>query len=583
MTGSTFVEYDGLLRSDLTLTPRAKTTIEQLTLEIPLKPNWATLFHFWPGKWGSAYNSGALPPDGLSLPFKPFLWLGSEDGGLAWFMESDRGWSNADAKNVIEVKREKDAVVLRVRLIDKPTSVAEPLKYTVGFQATPVKPVPKDWHEWRVCHGASYGVESRPTRGSVALTYPALGRISLAQGTMEAWVTPTFDPQVKIENPASRGMYNREFFAVRLADGTIASLYWNIDDRGMRFYVKKGEQFPVLIGSHSDWKKDEPHHVALTWGAEARIYVDGRLLASKPFKGLLGDGNDQALDKAIIRFGGGLCDFILDEVRLSRVARADFDLTKPPAADAQTLLLDHLDGSVRGGTVDEGGAFVSAKFGQGLTLFLGGPPRTALDRAKERGVKTLVFHEHWTDIQNYTETTHEADLKRLVAACHERGIRLLLYFGYEMSNIAPEWPWYARECLTRSPDAPLPTKGGYHRQPEQYAFIVCYNSPWQDFLADGIQRVMDKYGVDGVYLDGTIEPWGCVNHRHGCGYQRPDGTWAPTYPIFAVRNLMKRLYAICSAKPGGMVNPHQSTCCTIPTLAFSHSYWDGEQFGSGEL
>jgi hypothetical protein len=83
-----------------------------------------------------------------------------------------------------------------------------------------------------------------------------------------------------------------------------------------------------------------------------------------------------------------------------------------------------------------------------------------------------------------------------------------------------------------------------------------------------------------VYLDGTIEPMGCANYRHGCGYKRPDGSYAATYPIISVRNTMKRIYAICMAKPGSHVNAHQSTCCTTPTLAFTTSYWDGEQLGS---
>jgi len=118
--------------------------------------------------------------------------------------------------------------------------------------------------------------------------------------------------------------------------------------------------------------------------------------------------------------------------------------------------------------------------------------------------------------------------------------------------------------------------------PEQRAYIVCYNSRWQDYFIEGISRALEDYGFDGVYLDGTIEPWGCANERHGCGYRTLDGSLKATYPIFAVRELMKRLYTIIQSK-GGIVNAHQSTCCVTPTLAFCHSYWDGEQFQGGEL
>ena len=129
-------------------------------------------------------------------------------------------------------------------------------------------------------------------------------------------------------------------------------------------------------------------------------------------------------------------------------------------------------------------------------------------------------------------------------------------------------------------------KGGYPifhylPQPEQSSWRVCLRSPWQDFLAAGVARVMEEFGVDGVYLDGTEYPFGCCNTEHGCGALWPDGSITPTYPIFGVRNAMRRIYSVVrSRKRDGQVNIHNSTCMTIPTLEWGTSYWDGEQFGS---
>ena len=100
---------------------------------------------------------------------------------------------------------------------------------------------------------------------------------------------------------------------------------------------------------------------------------------------------------------------------------------------------------VPGGAVSDG-RFEAARFGRGLCLSRG-KTVTMLDQLASRGVRTICFHEHWTDIQNYTSTTHEKDLESLVAACHEHGIQLLLYFGYLMSDIAPEWSKYHEQCL----------------------------------------------------------------------------------------------------------------------------------------
>ncbi|MCC6442747.1 MAG: hypothetical protein IT210_04720 [Armatimonadetes bacterium] len=370
------IEYDGMMQVDVTLIPPAqpKAKLTSLCLEVPLKKAFASLYHHWPGQWGSAQNSGAVPEGGMVLPFKPLFWLGWEEGGLSWFAESDRNWQPADAARALEVVPEGDAVVMRLRLLDSPPA-RMPVSFTFGFQATPVKPLPKDFHEWRICHGASYEI-------------------------------------------------NRQ----KVADGSA---------------------------------------------------------------------------------------------------------------------------------------------------------RTILDRAAELGVKTLIFHEHWTPVQNYWRASEDEEkpLRRLIDDCHKRGIRLLLYFGYELSTLAPEWAAESDKVLTKSPDGSL--TGGYSRWPQQRDYIVCLQSEWRDKLVEGMIEAADKYGFDGVYLDGTVEPWGCANEAHGCGYRSIEGRKA-TYPIFGVRALMSRLYEAMHDK-GKLVNAHQSTYCGTPTLGFAHSYWDGEQFMSGEL
>jgi len=314
-----------------------------------------------------------------------------------------------------------------------------------------------------------------------------------------------------------------------------------------------------------------------------------------------------------VLLGSGVSQFDVDEIRISDLARDPADMAGGPyEPDERTRLLDHLDetftpdGKRRtapavgralrpppdevGGLPGVGGQFTEGRFGQAFTLWQPGPATTVLDRLAQLGVRTIVFHEHWTDIQDYPNPAtvtlseakglevdpdgHGAQLRKLVQACHEHGMRLLLYFGYEMSNIAPEWPLYSDECLV------APRAGGYHRLPEQNDYIVCYRSPWQDYVAAGIAHMMDAYDIDGVYLDGTANPWGCANTAHGCGYERPDGSAGTTYTFFATREMMRRIYTVVkSRKPDGLVNVHQSTCMTIPSLAWATSYWDGEQFG----
>ena len=63
-------------------------------------------------------------------------------------------------------------------------------------------------------------------------------------------------------------------------------------------------------------------------------------------------------------------------------------------------------------------------------------------------------------------------------------------------------------------------------------------------IAAHLEKLVEEYGIGGVYLDGTSEPCGCTNTAHGCGFQRPDGSIGPTYPIFDTREMMKRIYTI---------------------------------------
>lgn len=588
--GAVTVEFDGMIRSHISLLPVGGTaTIDRLVLEIPIVAAHAKYLYHWPGKWGSAMNAGALPKEGYQGPFKPVFWLGDEWRGLQWFCESDRNFFNAKSDEVIEIRPQADVVLFRVNLITQPQSVRQPLEYTFGFQATPVKPMEPDAWDYRICHLGRYGLEDDPFVPNTSLSYPGQGHWDPRQGTFECWVRPHFNTAVDVKpgDPA-RGKFNRNLLDVDLPGGGHVGFYWNVDDRGMRLYYKQGQAYPLMLSARCDWQPGDWHHVAFTWGETTRMFIDGKQVAERPHQGTVSGSTSGAR----IVLGESPCEMDLDEVRISSEPRETFDLATAPTADAATLLLDRFDQADAPGAVAatspaeglpgkvEGGLLREGKFGRALSLAVpDGEPHTMLDFLRQAGVRTICFHEHWTDIQAYTKTTHGEKLHTLVDACHQRGLQLLLYLGYELSDAAPEWDRWQQQCLVQ------PRRGGYKRKyepgSEQTAYIVCYRSAWQDFIADGVDRLMREYDIDGVYLDGTSEPWGCANLRHGCGHTRPDGSVGTTWPMFDTRSMMRRIYTIVkSHKPDGQVNVHQSTCMTMPTLAFATSYWDGEQLQS---
>jgi len=94
--------------------------------------------------------------------------------------------------------------------------------------------------------------------------------------------------------------------------------------------------------------------------------------------------------------------------------------------------------------------------------------------------------------------------------------------------------------------------------------------------------MMDEYGIDGVYLDGTANR-GLRQYPPRLWVQEARRERRDHVHVLRHTEMMRRIYTLVKTrKPDGIVNVHQSTCMTIPSLAWATSYWDGEQFGSME-
>lgn len=201
----------------------------------------------------------------------------------------------------------------------------------------------------------------------------------------------------------------------------------------------------------------------------------------------------------------------------------------------------------------------------------------SLDLAAKSGVGTICFHEDWVPVQNNPRP--QADFKAIVDGCHRRGMKVLVYQGYELSPLDPLWGDWCEDGLVHWANGK--PGSGWFREPGQRDYVVCYKSGFSGEWLARIKKAYDELGLDGVYLDGTITPRGCANARHGCGWTGPDGRRRKTYPIFAVRRMMRELYEFVTER-GGRLDAHQSGYACPATLAFVHSYWDGEQLAAGK-
>ncbi len=196
------VEYDGMIRVDLTITPRAAGEIEGLTLTIPVRPERATyLVRTDCAGTGSPADEryGALPAEGWRAEFHPFVWLGDEDRGLVWFCEAPEGWVLPEDGKPIEVARRDGAVDLTITIAAGTLKLDGAQTFTFGLQAGPVRPRPDDWHQFTARHApipTSYDyfgivptcLRERPDdiarqreRGQKLLVYTFLGEAATCQ------------------------------------------------------------------------------------------------------------------------------------------------------------------------------------------------------------------------------------------------------------------------------------------------------------------------------------------------------------------------------------------------------------------
>ncbi len=205
-----------------------------------------------------------------------------------------------------------------------------------------------------------------------------------------------------------------------------------------------------------------------------------------------------------------------------------------------------------------------------------GESEIGYDRIKRLGVTTLVLHEKWNDMQNYPVLSEftKNQIQTIVKECHKRGIKVIPYFGYEISTLAPNFSEIQDEAIIKNDGKHM---GGWWREPPQRDYVVCYNSSYADFWVENIKNLIETYHFDGVYLDSTLTIHGkCNNEKHGCGYVDVDGKRKGTYPIHAIRDVMKKLYSVIEPL-GGIINCHDAST-NFSAMGFSHLMWSGELF-----
>lgn len=152
-------DYDGMMRYDLTLN-KCPVKVDSLKIQVPLNPAVVYLMHACTDLIRSNY--GGLIPKGngvvwkssdavrrqIQTSFVPYLWVGAETSGFSMFAENDRNWGISRKIPTQQLIRKGGKLYLEINLIAEPVVLNKARTIELGFQATPVKPMPKNWRRW---------------------------------------------------------------------------------------------------------------------------------------------------------------------------------------------------------------------------------------------------------------------------------------------------------------------------------------------------------------------------------------------------------------------------------------------------
>ena len=141
-----WMEYDGLVWTKLSVPAKSNATIEELKLEIPIKPEVAELQH-GPLVFGKS-EDGKVYKWESPIKFQPFMWIGNEDVGLQWSTGDNYCYELQNSDKQVQMIPGEKETVLRVMMVDHSVPLDRSLEYTFGLHPTPVKPMPNGWRAW---------------------------------------------------------------------------------------------------------------------------------------------------------------------------------------------------------------------------------------------------------------------------------------------------------------------------------------------------------------------------------------------------------------------------------------------------
>lgn len=150
-----FMEYDGFLWVRFTVTDTvAGRQIGGLKVVAELDKQYMKLFQTFGGQVESNDLYGLIGSSPLQIAWNPtgsivdfYQWFGNPDLGIGFTYTTLKNWKPASINNYATLIPGATAQTYRINLIESSTAM-NGQAFEFGIQATPIKPLPPDYHSW---------------------------------------------------------------------------------------------------------------------------------------------------------------------------------------------------------------------------------------------------------------------------------------------------------------------------------------------------------------------------------------------------------------------------------------------------
>lgn len=162
VTSRVTVEYDGMYKVEMTLTPRGEAKVDSLKMVVPIAAETGEYIYGKAEGVRTNFDMRFVPKEGTGViwdcrkaetsamvegSFIPYVWIGNTKRGFCWFADSDQGWTPNAKTPAIHLVRNTNGGPLDLvfNFIASPETITQPRTIVFAFQASPVKAMRPGW------------------------------------------------------------------------------------------------------------------------------------------------------------------------------------------------------------------------------------------------------------------------------------------------------------------------------------------------------------------------------------------------------------------------------------------------------